>query len=66
MNKRRTIGDDKLISMKQLLEMTGASKSNIYAAIKDGRFPKPVYISTKTPRFWASDINDHLNKETTT
>jgi predicted DNA-binding transcriptional regulator AlpA len=65
MNKRRTIGEDRLLTMKELVELTGVSKSNIYAAIKDKRFPEPVYISTKTPRFWSSDINDHLNKKMT-
>ena len=47
---------NRLIGIKELVEMLGISESTLTRMIKEGRIPKPLYIAPRCPRWWLSDI----------
>ena len=49
-------GPDRLIGIKELVEMLGISENTLRRMIKEGRFPKPINIAPRCPRWWLSDI----------
>ena len=49
-----------LLRIKSVSEIVGLSRSSIYELIKQGKFPKPVRISTGRVRWTSSDINNWI------
>ena len=49
-------GPDRLMRIDEILEMLGISENTLRRMIKEGGFPKPIYISPRSPRWWLSDI----------
>lgn len=47
---------DRLLRMEEVLEFLGISESTLRRMIKEGGFPKPIYIAPRCPRCWLSDI----------
>ena len=49
---------DKLLRIRELEEFLGLGKhsSLLYKMRKDAAFPKPVYLSERTPAWWASEV----------
>jgi len=45
-----------LLSIKDVMKLTGSSRSTIYNWINQGRFPKPVSTGPNTVRFRYKDI----------
>lgn len=45
----------KVLRLKSVKEITGLSRSSIYAAIKAGRFPKQVHLTSNRCVGWISD-----------
>jgi prophage regulatory protein len=46
----------KLLKRQEVEAMTGLARSTIYAWMAEGRFPKPVKISTRMCRWRSEDI----------
>ena len=53
--------DDRLLSIKEVLEMVGVSKSTLYKMIAEDRFPRPVRIRLRGARWWQSEITEWVN-----
>ena len=47
---------DRLRRIEEVLEMLGVSKSTLHRMIAEDRFPKPIYIGPRSPRWWLSGI----------
>jgi len=48
--------DTDLISLKEVERSTGYKKSSIYQKVKDGEFPPPKKMGTRTSRWVRGDI----------
>ncbi|MDH5377046.1 MAG: AlpA family transcriptional regulator [Gammaproteobacteria bacterium] len=46
----------KLIKLKEVVEVTGLSKSWIYSAMRVGNFPRPIQIGQRRVAWKKSDI----------
>jgi predicted DNA-binding transcriptional regulator AlpA len=47
-----------LLRIKQVLKFVPVSRSNWWAGVKSGRFPKPMKLSERVTVWKASDIRD--------
>lgn len=52
-----------LIRIKEVMAMTGVSRSFIYAHRKDGDFPEPVYLSSKSIAWVRSSVDDWIQSK---
>ena len=50
-----TPGDDEMLSMKQVVKLTGISETTIKRKVLDGSFPKPIYPS-KRRKVWPARV----------
>ncbi len=48
--------EDRLIRIDDVAAMTGLSRSGIYFAIRQGRFPGPIKVSARSSRWLLSEI----------
>lgn len=46
----------RLIKIKEVLAICGKSRSNLYAAIRDGTFPRPVKLSLRSSAWVRSEV----------
>ena len=57
---------DRLLRLPDVSDIVGIRKSSIYALMKEGKFPKCIYITSKTVAWPESAvlawINDRINK----
>ena len=53
----------KILRIKQVIEMTGTSKTTIYRWLNDGVFPKPINLSAKSVGWLEADINDWIQSK---
>lgn len=44
------------LRLKEVIQRTGKSRSSIYAAVKIGKFPKPVRIGARSVAWDSSEI----------
>lgn len=51
-----------LLRLKQVKELTGLSRSSIYAAMRrpEGQFPRQIRITSKTVGWLADEVNDFV------
>ncbi|RLB37451.1 MAG: hypothetical protein DRH12_14340 [Deltaproteobacteria bacterium] len=49
-------GKDRLLRLKQVLELIPVSKSTWWAGIKEGRFPRPIKLGPRTTCWRLSDV----------
>lgn len=47
----------KILRRQQVEELTGLSRSTIYALMADNRFPKPIPLSARSVGWLEADIN---------
>ena len=47
-------GDVQLLTARQVCERVGMSRPALYRRLADGKFPPPVYVGERSPR-WRSD-----------
>jgi len=52
----------KLYSEKEVISITTLSRSTIYRLSKEGRFPKPLWISERRKAYSVEDIQDWVNR----
>jgi prophage regulatory protein len=53
----------KILRLKQVIEMTGTSKTTIYRWINDGVFPRPINLSAKSVAWLECDINEWIQSK---
>ena len=57
---------DRLLRLSDVSDIVGIRKSSIYALMKEGKFPKCIYITSKTVAWPESAVlawvNDRINK----
>lgn len=51
------ISMEKLLRLPSVIDVTGYSKSRIYALIKEGRFPAPLKLGDRAVGWRQSDID---------
>lgn len=39
---------EKLITIKEMMELLGKARPTLYQMVKDGRFPEPVKVNNRT------------------
>jgi len=49
-----------LLSLATVIARTSKSRSGIYAAIKDGTFPKPVTIGARRVAFIEAEVDEWI------
>lgn len=49
-----------LLKLKTVTEITGISRSYIYALAQKGQFPKPVKLTERSSAWVASEIQDWI------
>ena len=52
---------ERLIRIAVVCALTGIPKSSIYVLLKEGKFPRPVQISTRCIAFVESEIQDWID-----
>lgn len=51
----------KLIKLKDVLDITGLSRSFVYALAQKGEFPKPVKLSERSSAWVQSEVDDWID-----
>lgn len=54
--------DDKLLRLRQVLQILGISRSTFYAGIRVNRYPAPVKLGARAVAWRASDIAALIEK----
>lgn len=52
--------NEKLLRLKQVVELTNISKATIWRWVKDGTFPKPIRITNRVTVWKNSDIEAYI------
>jgi predicted DNA-binding transcriptional regulator AlpA len=52
--------DERLLRLKQVVEVTKLSKSTIWRWVKDGMFPQPIKITMRVTVWKNSDIQIYI------
>jgi prophage regulatory protein len=53
--------DTTLLRRREVTRRTGLSRSSLYSRMKEGKFPKPVYLTPSTPAWLESEIAGWIN-----
>lgn len=48
------------MSMKEVCNFIGVSRHTIYRWQKSGRFPKPYYLGTASPRYSRQEVMEYI------
>lgn len=54
--------EEKMLRMKQILEMIPVQRSTIWIWTKEGRFPQPVKLGQATVCWRLSDVQQFIDK----
>ena len=54
------MSNDRLISAEQVMDRIGLKRTALYAAIRDGRFPRPLRVGVRATRWPESQIEDWI------
>lgn len=58
------MSDNLLLRLPSVIALTELSRSTIYSAIQEGRFPRPVRVGRRAVRWRAQDIRLWLERLT--
>lgn len=58
------MSEDRLLNVKEVVQITSMSKSSIYARIREGTFPPRIQLGHRTSRWKASEVQNWLNQLT--
>ncbi len=53
----------KILRLKQVVEITGTSKTTIYRWLNANQFPKPINLSSSSVGWLEADINDWIQSK---
>ncbi len=48
---------EKLITIKEMMELIGKKRTTIYKMVKDGRLPRPITVNNRTQGWTVSSYN---------
>jgi prophage regulatory protein len=48
--------NDRILRLAEVLAVTGLSKSSLYRAVREGRFPRPVELGERLRGWRASEV----------
>lgn len=51
-----------VVRLPAIINMTGMSKPTIYAWIKEGKFPRPIKIGTRSVAWIAEEVNEWIRE----
>lgn len=51
----------KLLTLQQVIDIVGQSKSTIYRGIGAGTFPKPLRLGSRMVRWLSDDIHTYIS-----
>ena len=51
-----------VLRRKQMLKLLGLSATTVYKMQRDGRFPRPIQLSTRTTGWLAADVKQWLKE----
>lgn len=52
--------NEKLLRLKQVVELTNLSKATIWRWVRDGQFPKPIKITNRVTVWKSNDIEAYI------
>lgn len=52
----------RLLRMRQVLEMVGLSKSQVYRMMQQAKFPLPIQVSERCKRWLLEDVESWQNE----
>ena len=52
--------NEKLLRLKQVVELTNISKATIWRWVKDGTFPQPIKITNRVTVWKSSDVEAYI------
>ena len=52
----------RILHLPQVIERTGLSRTSIYMAISEGRFPKPIHLTERAVGWIDSEIDDWISQ----
>lgn len=55
--QQRAATDDPLITRVEACAMLGVGRSTFYVGVLDGRFPRPIYLGPRCPRWRRSEVH---------
>ena len=55
--------NNKILRLKQVVEITGTSKTTIYRWINANQFPRPINLSHASVGWLEADINDWIQSK---
>lgn len=53
---------DQILRLPQVQQVTGLSKSSIYAFVKEGKFPPPVQLSARAVGWSSSSVQEWIRQ----
>jgi prophage regulatory protein len=56
MKQQDIASDDRLITDKEVAHLLGASRSWPWKLVRDGKFPKPIQLSSRCTRWRLSEV----------
>lgn len=54
---------ERVIRLKEVMTRTGLSRSTVYLHIKDGLFPKPINLGTRSVGWLESEIDTWISEK---
>ena len=51
-----------LLTVKQVCERIGLSRTAVYEGVAAGRLPRPVYPTPRAPRWRSDEIDAHIER----
>ncbi|TFW16041.1 AlpA family transcriptional regulator [Massilia arenosa] len=54
--------DERLLRLPEVLKICGMSRSSLYQAIQEERFPRPLRLNARSAAWLKSDIDHWLNQ----
>ena len=49
-----------LIRIKDVMARTSLTRGTVYRLVADGKFPKPVHIAERSPRWVAAEVDRYV------
>jgi prophage regulatory protein len=56
--------NERLLRLKQVIELTNISKATVWRWVKEGTFPQPIKITRRVTVWKSSDIDAYIAKVT--
>ena len=51
-----------LIRIREVMERTSLTRGTIYRLVGDGKFPRPMHIAERSPRWIAEEVDRYVDE----